>query len=273
MPAFIYGTAWKKQDTARLVVQAVKAGFRGIDTACQPKHYNESQVGQALAQLKVQGIKRESLFLQTKFTPLSGQDPEQIPYDKNASITEQVRQSFQASKRNLQTNYIDSLILHSPITPHNQLIQVWQVMEECYQSSEAGQLGISNCYDLKQLKLLYQDVEIKPAVLQNRFYRDSGYDIALRDWCSDKGIIYQSFWTLTANQHILASDKVMAIAQTYQKTRAQVFFRFLSQSGIVPLTGTKSLDHMQEDLSIFDFELTAEELSAIQCLINPAFNR
>ena len=114
MPRFIYGTAWKKEHTADLVVKAIQSGFKGIDTACQPKHYDESLVGAALHRLKDHGIERETLFLQTKFTPLSGQDPNQVPYDKNSPIDSQVVQSFETSKKNLQTHYVDSLILHSP---------------------------------------------------------------------------------------------------------------------------------------------------------------
>ena len=106
MPRIIYGTAWKKDRTADLVVKAIQAGFRGIDTACQPKHYNEPLVGAALHRLKDHGIEREALFLQTKFTPLSGQDSRQVPYDKNSPVELQVAQSFEASKKNLQTEYL-----------------------------------------------------------------------------------------------------------------------------------------------------------------------
>src|SRR3990167_6136754 len=75
MPKIIYGTAWKKERTASLVVKAVKYGFRGIDTACQPKHYFEPGVGQALKELETVGIARDQIFLQTKFTPITSQDP------------------------------------------------------------------------------------------------------------------------------------------------------------------------------------------------------
>ncbi|MGW8326081.1 MAG: hypothetical protein ACWGNI_10225, partial [Desulfobacterales bacterium] len=95
MPRIIYGTAWKKDRTADLVVKAIQTGFRGIDTACQPKHYNEPQIGTALQRLKDYGIEREDLFLQTKFTPLSGQDPRQVPYEKNAPVELQIAQSFE----------------------------------------------------------------------------------------------------------------------------------------------------------------------------------
>jgi diketogulonate reductase-like aldo/keto reductase len=268
MPRIIYGTAWKKDRTADLVVKAIQAGFRGIDTACQPKHYNEPLVGAALQTLKDHGIEREALFLQTKFTPLSGQDPRHVPYDMNSPVELQVAQSFEISKENLQTEYVDSLVLHSPMTPHSLLMNVWRAMEKIKKTGEARQLGISNCYDTKVIRSLYDDANVKPAVIQNRFYQETGYDADLRQWCSTHGIIYQSFWTLTANPHILTSNTVRAIAQKYKKTEAQIFFRYLSQSGIVPLTGTSSEQHMREDLSIFDFKLSSEDLKNVSLLLN-----
>ena len=152
MPGLIYGTAWKKERTADLVVKAIQAGFRGIDTACQPKHYNEPLVGEALHKLKEHGIERETLFIQTKFTPLSGQDPRQVPYDKDATIESQVNQSFDASKRNLQTHYVDSLVLHSPVAPRALLMKLWGAMETIQKTGDARQLGISNCYNTKVMR-------------------------------------------------------------------------------------------------------------------------
>ncbi|MCJ7775488.1 MAG: aldo/keto reductase, partial [Desulfobulbaceae bacterium] len=180
MPRIIYGTAWKKDRTADLVVKAIQAGFRGIDTACHPKHYNESLVGAALQRLQNQGIEREALFLQTKFTPLSGQDPRQVPYDKNSPVELQVAQSFEASKKNLQTEYVDSLVLHSPMAPHALLMKVWNAMEKIQKTGGARQLGISNCYDAEVFRSLYADANVKPAVVQNRFYQETGYDANLR---------------------------------------------------------------------------------------------
>ena len=270
MPRIIYGTAWKKERTADLVVKAIQAGFRGIDTACQPKHYNEPLVGAALHRLKGEGIQREALFLQTKFTPLSGHDPGQVPYNKNSPIELQVAQSFEASKKNLQTEYVDCLVLHSPMAPHALLMTVWKAMEEIQKAGGARHLGISNCYDPEVIRALYADAGVKPAVVQNRFYQETAYDAELRHWCSPHEVIYQSFWTLTANPHILASSIVRSVAQKHNKTQAQVFFRYLSQSGIVPLTGTCSEKHMGEDLSIFDFELSSEDLKDVSLLLNRA---
>jgi diketogulonate reductase-like aldo/keto reductase len=270
MPRIIYGTAWKKDRTADLVVKAIQTGFKGIDTACQPIHYNEPQIGTALQRLKEHGIEREALFLQTKFTPLSGQDPRQVPYEKNAPVELQIAQSFETSKSNLQTEYVDSLILHSPMAPHALLMKAWNAMEKIQKTGGARQLGISNCYDTDVIRSLYADADVKPAVVQNRFYQETGYDADLRHWCSKHEVIYQSFWTLTANPHILASNIIRAIAWKYKKTEAQIFFRYLSLSGIVPLTGTTSEQHMREDLSIFDFELSLEDLNNVSLLLNQA---
>jgi len=266
MPALIYGTAWKKEHTADLVVQAVLNGFRGIDTACQPKHYEELLVGEAIRRLKDHGIVREELFIQTKFTPLQGQDPQRIPYDPKDPLEMQVANSFEVSKHNLGTDYVDSLVLHSPLFPYANLVRVWNAMEAIYNSSGARQLGISNCYDLELLQRLYFDADVKPSVVQNRFYSESGYDVELRQWCDEQGIIYQSFWSLTANPHILGSKAVVDLAQKYDKTPAQIVYRYLTQIRIVPLIGSTSQQHIKEDLEIFSFELTSDEMMGIQLL-------
>lgn len=268
IPKIIYGTAWKKDLTAPLVEEAIIQGFRGIDTACQPKHYYEAGVGEGIATCVKNGlVMRSELYLQTKFTPFDGQDPKRIPYDPNATLDVQVHQSFQASLKNLQTSYLDGLILHSPLSSEEKTYQVWRAMEGLVHKGGVKQLGISNCYDLKMFEDLYRIAEIKPAVIQNRFYANTGYDRSIRDFCRQYGIVYQSFWTLTANPHVLANQPVQKIADQYGKSPAQVFFRYLTQIGVVPLTGTTSVSHMKADLAIFDFELNAEECAAVEKLL------
>lgn len=267
MPPLIYGTAWKKERTADLVETAVVAGFRGIDTAGQPKHYEEALVGEALQRLEGRGIERRQIFLQTKFTPLAGQDPQNIPYDAQASPADQLRQSFQNSLKNLQSDYVDSYILHSPLSPHDSLMEVWRAMESLHKEGVARQLGISNCYATEILRALCEDAEVAPAVVQNRFYAQTNYDAELRAWCSQNTILYQSFWTLTANPHILASAAVRSVAREQGMSEAQAFFRYLTQSGITPLTGTTSEKHMQEDLDIFRFELTPEQMRILDDIL------
>ena len=263
MPKMMYGTAWKKEHTTEHIVNAIKAGFRGVDTASQPKHYREDLVGEAIAQFD-----RDELFIQTKFTPKEGQDPNNIPYDPNSPLEQQVLDSFEVSKSNLKTDYVNSLVLHSPLFPMANLLRVWQVMEEKYQSGEALELGISNCYDLSVLKKLHENSIVKPTIVQNRFYAESGYDKEIRAWCKQNGVQYQSFWSLTANPHILGSETLFHIARAYKKNEAQIWYRFLTQINIVPLNGTTSIEHMGEDLSIFEFELSGDEIESIAKLLN-----
>jgi diketogulonate reductase-like aldo/keto reductase len=262
-PAILYGTAWKKERTQELVTQALRAGFRGIDTACQPKHYHEPGVGAGVAACLSADLTRADLYLQTKFTPVSGQDPHNIPYDPKAPPAEQVAQSFKVSLRNLQTDYLDCLVLHSPVRDDVQMTQVWQAMEDIVDSGGARQLGISNCYNLEYLSGLHKWARVKPAVVQNRFYAESGYDREIRAFCKQNGLLYQSFWTLTANPHALSHRTMTTIAAKYRRTAAQVLFRYLTQEGVVPLTGTKQQEHMRDDLGIFDFELTDSERAAV----------
>src|SRR6266849_127519 len=114
IPAFLYGTAWKEERTAGLVRSAIQAGFRGIDTANQRRHYFEQAVGDALAEVLGEGrLARTDLFLQTKFTYAGGQD-HRLPYDPHADFPTQVRQSFASSLQHLRTDYIDSYVLHGP---------------------------------------------------------------------------------------------------------------------------------------------------------------
>jgi diketogulonate reductase-like aldo/keto reductase len=173
----------------------------------------------------------------------------------------QVAQSFETSKKNLQTDYVDCLILHSPMPTLELLMKAWGAMEQIQRSGGVCQLGVSNCYDARIFRTLHTQAHIKPAIVQDRFYEDTGYDSELRRWCSKNGVPYQSFWTLTANPHLLASNAVATLAAKHGRTAAQIFFRHLTQSGIVPLTGTASEQHMREDLVILDFELASDELT------------
>lgn len=265
-PGIIYGTAWKKAETQRLVATAIRQGFRGVDTACQPKHYDEAGVGAGAVACLNAGLSRSDLFLQTKFTPLSGQDPKRIPYDASAPLPEQVEQSFAASLGNLRTDYLDSLVLHSPLANAKQTMQAWQAMESLVDAGGVRQLGISNCYHLDQLDSLCSAARVKPAVVQNRFHAESGYDRQIRAFCRKHRIAYQGFWTLTANAHALAHDTITTLASAYGRTAPQILLRYLTQVDVVPLTGTRSEAHMREDLGIFEFELTDPELDAVDAL-------
>jgi diketogulonate reductase-like aldo/keto reductase len=266
VPRIIYGTAWKKAATEKLVGLAIRNGFRGIDTACQPKHYDEAGVGAGVAVGMKNGLTRPDLYLQTKFTSLSGQDPNRVPYDPKTPLPDQVAQSIAVSLKNLRTDYLDCVLLHSPMPTMAQALSVWSTLESFVDNGQIRQLGISNCYRLADLEGLYRASRIKPAVLQNRFYADTHYDREIRIYCNQSQIIYQSFWTLSANPELLTHKTMTALASKHSRTTAQILFRYLVAIGVVPLTGTKSEAHMRDDLAIFSFELTDDELSAIDAL-------
>jgi diketogulonate reductase-like aldo/keto reductase len=259
IPGILYGTAWKAAATEPLVRIAIQEGFRGIDTACQPKHYNEAGVGAGLGACSAAGVPRSEIYLQTKFTPVSGHDPGQIPYDPRAPLADQIAQSCAASLRNLQTDYLDCLVLHSPLPTAQQTEQAWRAIETILDAGTIRQAGISNCYSLGEFQRFYRAARIKPAVLQNRFHAATAYDRELRAFCRKHEVVYQSFWTLTANPRLLADTAIVSLASAHGRTPAQILFRYLTQRGVVPLTGTRSETHMREDLSIFDFELTAAQ--------------
>ena len=269
IPNMIYGTAWKKENTTNLVFEALKQGFRAVDTACQPRHYREDLVGLGLQKAyDEQIVKREDLFIQTKFTPIDGQDQNNMPYLTSDDIEIQVEKSFETSKKNLHTDFINAYILHSPVFPGSKLQKVWQKMEEFYDKKEVGALGISNCYELDVLKYLFNNAKVKPTILQNRFYAQSGYDKELRAFCNENNIKYESFWSLTANPNILVSEVLQNLSNKYQRGVAEIFYRFLNHINITPLNGTTSTKHMIEDLKIGEFELTNDEINSILNLLN-----
>jgi diketogulonate reductase-like aldo/keto reductase len=148
-----------------------------------------------------------------------------------------------------------------------QTLVVWRQFETLVEQGVVRRLGISNCYRVADLSALYAGARIKPAVVQNRFYAETAFDHAIRAFCDHRRIVYQSFWTLTANPQLLAHSTVSTLASTHQRTAAQILFRYLTQIGVVPLTGTRSERHMIEDLAIFDFELTDSQLRAIEQIL------
>jgi len=265
IPSFIYGTAWKKDATTGLVQTAVGAGFRAIDTANQPRHYQEPLVGEALAALLPGAVSRESLWIQTKFTPLNGQD-HRVPYDPSAPLSTQVQESFESSLRHLNTDYVDSYLLHGPYSYPALAEEDWEVwgsIEDIFKSGKARMIGISNV-NVLQLATLIEHAKVKPMAVQNRCFANRGWDRQVRKICEAHGIMYQGFSLLTANPGVLQHPDVIAIARRLDVYPQQVVFRFAMQAGMVPLTGTTSLEHMKEDLGVSGIELSPAEVNLIE---------
>ena len=267
LPSFMYGTAWKKEATTQLVQLAVASGFTAIDTANQLIHYQEALMGEALQALAKKGIKRDALFLQTKFTSVDGQGG-RTPYDASADFATQVRQSFDSSLTHLGTEYVDSYVLHAPISRCGLGAadwEVWAAMEGLYQSGKTKLIGISNVA-AGQLAQLCEQANIKPMVVQNRCFAVLGWDQEVREICQANGIIYQGFSLLTANRDVLADREIQAIAKRLGTGPAQIIFRFAMLIGMLPLTGTTSQQHMKEDLQAEQLALSSEEIQRIETI-------
>jgi diketogulonate reductase-like aldo/keto reductase len=275
VPTFLYGTAWKEEDTERLTRLALEAGFRGVDTANQRRHYFEAGVGAALRKAIADGVvRRDEVFLQTKFTTSGGQD-HRLPYDPNADTATQVRQSFASSLEHLQVDSIDSYILHGPSSPQGLAAsdhEVWRTMEELRAAGRTRFLGISNV-TLDQLEELWKHAAVPPAFVQNRCFASLGWDRAVRAFCRAKGAVYQGFSLLTANVRELQHPAFLRLVARVGKTPAQVVFGFAHQVGMLPLTGTTDVAHMRDVLEASRFELSEEDVHLVETIAAVAAGR
>ncbi|CAK7275065.1 hypothetical protein SEPCBS119000_006491 [Sporothrix epigloea] len=313
LPRLIYGTAWKRERTADLVFQALQAGFRAIDTAAQPRHYREDLVAEGVRRALDHGIvaSRSDLYIQTKFTPPGGQDlkgPNAPPYDPAAPVADQVRASVESSLCNFTfsttrgkeavqpPSYIDCLVLHSPLAHRDDTVAVWKALQ-AYVPDRIRTLGISNV-DLDQLRELLSVADevaaatgvaadlLHPVVVQNRFHSRGNvpdpHNIALRRFCAlpSQCIVYQSFWTLTANPGLVNgrySSAVRTVVDALQVSPEAAFYGLValglgpgekddSSCPIVILDGTTSAEHMTADLAAID-KIAAWAQSAEGCTV------
>lgn len=197
--------------------------------------------------------------MQTKYSPVSAQDVADMPYDPSATVTEQVHASIQSSLYNLRPKgnpssvdeaYIDTVIIHSPLSTSSQTLEAWQALES-YVPHRIRNLGISNCTlpSLQELCTSSQTT-VKPSVVQNRFYEDTAFDVSLRTFCRENQIIYQSFWTLTANPKLVRSEPVQQLARHVRVTPAAAFYTLvMGLKDVTVLNGTKNESRMKEDLA------------------------
>lgn len=267
-PAFLYGTAWKEDRTPALVELALRMGFRGIDTANQRKHYFEAGVGEGLAAAYRAGIvTRADVFLQTKYTYQPGQD-HRLPYDPDADLATQVVQSLASSLEHLDTDHVDSYVLHGPASGHDWTeydAEVWGAMTRERAAGRTRVLGVSNV-SLRQLQQMVAAGAELPAFVQNRCFAARGWDRGVRAFCTQHRIVYQGFSLLTANRDVLRHPLVSNIAARREATPAQVVFRFAVTVGMLPITGTSSPEHMAQDLAAPSLALSDDEARAIESL-------
>ncbi len=160
---------------------------------------------------------------------------------------------------------LDSLVLHGPSHPRRlapEDVEAWRAMEALHEAGEVRLIGVSNVAP-SHLEELLDLARVRPAFVQNRCFARIGWDAPVREVCGRAGIVHQPFSLLTANPEVLSHPAIGTIAARHGRTVPQVIFRFALALGTIPLTGTTDPAHMREDLEVYDFDLTEEEVRTL----------
>lgn len=233
-----------KEDTKQAVLEALKVGYRHIDTA--QSYFNEEEVGEAIAE---SGIHREEIFLTTKVWL------DNYGYEKaKASIDE--------SLRKLKTDYVDLFLLHQPFSDY---YGAYRALEDAYKAGKARAIGVSNFYP-DRLSDIVAFTEIKPQVDQVETH-PFNQQIEAQENMIKNGVQIES-WAAFAEgrNNIFTNPVLMDIAKKYNKSTAQVMIRWQVQRGIVCLTKSVKQERMAENFNVMDFTLSPEDMARIQSL-------
>lgn len=245
MPMLGYGVYQvTREECERCVLDALKAGYRSIDTA--QSYFNEEEVGCAV---KKSGIPREEIFLTTKVWI------EHYGYEK-------CKKSVLESMRKLQVEYIDLVLLHQPFSDY---YGAWRALEELYQNGKIRAIGISNFYPDRMIDLASFS-HIKPMINQIEIHPFNQQTEAIK-WNQKYGIQPEAWAPLgELREGMLDNEILKSISKKYGKTVAQVILRWHLQRGVVIIPKSTHYERMIENISVFDFELTEQDLNAITAL-------
>ena len=259
MGTIVYGAKSKGDDTDKLVAQAITAGFRHIATGGFHFEYNEPGVGIGW---KESGVPRNELYLQTLFVAKSVNNygvqnckVEGCPSSPDLSIEDQVHLSIKSSLHNLQTTYIDSVLVHNfraKLQTYEDTMTAWRVLESYVDRGIIRHLGIVSVHDRDYLIKLHNETRVKPSIIQNRFHSNRGYDVELRPLFKDMGMSNQLFWILTgsAGGKVRNNNVITEIAQRQGVSNQILLYSFILVClGGTPLIGSKTLLHMEEDVT------------------------
>jgi len=253
MPSIGYGT-WQVEDSpagAEAVAEAVKAGYRHIDGAA--RYENEKSVGEGI---RKSGIAREDLFVTSKvwFTHRS--------YEK-------VLEACDTTLSDLGLAYVDLYLIHWPAVANNYEnweevnAETWRAMETIYRSGKAKAIGVSNFLP-NHLEPLLKTAEIVPMVNQIEF-RPGYPQTECVEWCLAHGIVPEAWRPLGAGA-ALTGELMTELSTKYGKTPAQMCLRWVLQHGLAPLVKSANPVRMRENLDIYDFCLSKEDMARIDAL-------
>ena len=245
IPVLGYGTFQIADGKAcDCVLRAMECGYRHIDTA--QIYGNEGGVGRAIESCK---IPREELFITSKVWVKN------YGYDKTLK-------SIDISLEKLKTDYIDLMLLHRPYFDY---IGGWKALEKALEGGKVRAIGLSN-FTIKQATEILDIAKIKPAVNQIELHPYFGQK-PLKEFCTQNGIAVEAWYPLGHGNKKLLKEKLFnELAQKYSKTPSQIILRWHIQSGNIVFPKTCSTGHMKENMEIFSFSLSEEEMSKINAL-------
>lgn len=245
MPKLGYGVYQiDPAEAERCVLDAISVGYRSIDTA--QAYGNEEGVGNAIVKC---GIPRDELFITTKV------------WISNAGY-EKAKTSIEESLRKLQTDYIDLLLIHQPFGDY---YGTYRAMEEAYKAGKVKAIGVSNFYPDRFIDI-HHFAEIKPAVNQVETHVFQQQKTA-KEYLKKCGAQIESWGPFAEGKNDYFNNPVLKeIGAKHGKSAAQVALRFLMQSDVVVIPKSTHKGRMEENFNVFDFTLTAEEMSAIEAL-------
>lgn len=256
---------------ADVVKASVQLGYRLFDTS--DDYRGESGIGLAIKELSEQGIcKREDLFLQTKISDNNAYDDEPLKgvffnsnsqFMKRHTVEEVVRDKVSTSLRELQTDYLDSLLIHYPFPDY--YMEVWKVMILLQEEGIVRHIGVSNFHE-RHIDQLAQKTGVIPEI--NELYISPiGAKQGLVDYCLKHNcqvITYSPLMDVSANR--IPKDKLMPLMEKYHKSLAQIVLRWNIERGCIPLPKSKNSRRMKENFDVFDFHLTDDEIQLISDL-------
>lgn len=246
MPLISFGVYQiPKEDTKRCVLDAIKSGYRGIDTA--QSYFNESEVGDAIVEC---GVPREELFITTK-----------VWIDHYGY--EECKASVEESLRKLKTEYLDLCLLHQPFSDY---YGAYRALEDLYAEGKIKAIGVSNFYPDRLTDICMFDRKVIPAVNQvevNPFNAQ---------WCAQENMekhgVKMEAWAPfgEGRNNLFTNEILVSIGKKYNKSSAQVMLRWLIQRGVIVACKSTHIERMQENINVFDFELTEEDMNSIKTL-------
>lgn len=224
--------------------QAIEAGYRHIDTA--NAYYNEVAVGKVI---RDSGIDRKDFFVTTKL----------FPQDYG---TQKCMDAIDASLRRLNMDYVDLLLLHQP---YGEYTQAWKVLEQAQREGKVRSIGISN-FSRQKTQLILDVAEVVPQVMQVEINpRNNQHE--LKEWLAPKGVVFEGWYPLGhGDKQLLQLPVFQELSQKYGKSAAQIILRWHVQEGNIVFPKTMNPDHMRDNLNVFDFSLTDEEMAQINAI-------